>query len=337
METNRPIIARLNSKTFPITEKEKMILSSINAHIIEIEGSSDDEIISFCQDAESIMIISAYLRGNVIKELKKLKHISRLGIGVDKIDIEQATKQGIMVTNLPDFCTDEVADHTMALLLSAARQINIFEAGMYQGKQLHDVPSIHRLSVQKIGIIGFGRIGKAVAKRAKSFGLTVLAFDPNICEKDAQENLAKLVDFDTILKESDYLCLLCPLIPDTREMITIRELKKMKKSAVLINTGRGELVNENHLVEALNKGIIRYAAIDVYSGINVFAPDGFPTTHPYFGLKNILLTPHVAAYSEESGIESTTKGAQVVVDVLSGRWPENLVNKDVKSWFHSQM
>jgi D-3-phosphoglycerate dehydrogenase len=320
------IVARLNARTFPIGEEERQILSLIDADIVEIEGGTDEEILSACRDVDAIMIISAYLHGTVIRELKKLKVISRLGTGVDKIDVEEATRQGILVTNLPDFSTNEVADHTMALLLSVARRLKYHEALMLQGQKPTSVEGMHRLSVQKLGIIGFGRIGKAVAKRAISFGMKVLIYDPMISSEVAQNEGVERVDFETILQESDYLSLLCPLTSSTREMIKKEELKKMKPTSVLVNTGRGELVNENDLAEALKAGIIHYAAIDVFGGINVFAEGGFPVEHPFFSLNNILLTPHVSALSEESFAFARSGGAMAVVDALSGKIPVHIVN-----------
>ena len=323
------VVGRLNARTFPMSEEERQILSLIDADIIEIEGMTDEEILSACREVDAIMILSAYLHGAVIRELKNLKIISRLGTGVDKIDVEEATRQGIPVTNLPDFSTDEVADHTMALLLSVARQLKYHEAMIRRGQKPKSVEGLHRLSVQKLGIIGFGRIGKAVAKRAKGFGMKVLVSDPMISSEDAQNEGVERVDLGTILRESDYLSLLCPLTASTRGMIKMEELKKMKPTSVLVNTGRGELINETDLAEALKTGIIRYAAIDVFQGINVFAEDGFSVDHPYFSLDNILLTPHVSAGSEESMAISRSGGAMAVVDVLSDKIPTNIVNPNV--------
>jgi D-3-phosphoglycerate dehydrogenase / 2-oxoglutarate reductase len=147
--------------------------------------------------------------------------------------------------------------------------------------------------------------------------------------QQAESAKVTVVDFDTILATSDYLCLLCPLTPTTRQMLKLRDLKKMKPSAVLVNTGRGELINEQDLVFALRHGIIRYASLDVFGEINVFAEQGFSTDHPLFSLNNVLLTPHVSAHSEESGRNARVGGARAVVQVLSGRCPDHLVNPEV--------
>ena len=319
-----------------MSDEEREILASLDTEVVEIEGAGDEEISKAAADADAdaIMIVSSYLRTDVIKGLKRCRVISRLGTGYDKIDVEQATLQGIMVTNIPDFCTEEVADHTMALLLAAARRIKEYDAVMRNGKKSTGPDGLHRLSVQTVGLVGFGRIGRAVAARCGGFGLKVLACDPSLTQEKAAAEGVVLATLDQLLEESDYVCLLCPLLPSTRKMIAMQQLKQMKRSAVLVNTGRGELVDEADLAVALREGVIRYAALDVFGGINVFSQDGFSTDHPFFGLNNVLLTPHVAAISEESLADNSRRGAQAVVDVLSGKRPAHLVNPEVRPWFY---
>ena len=193
-----------------------------------------------------------------------------------------------------------------------------------------DVPHMHQLSTRTLSIVGFGRIGKAVARRAEAFGMEILACDPAITEEDARQLGATKADLDASLREADYLCFLCPLTPDTRHMIGMAELRKMKRSSVLVNTGRGDVVREQDLVEALREGIVRYAALDVYGEIDVLAPEGFPTDHELFSLDNVFMTPHAAAYSKEAMAELVETAAIAVVDVLSGRWPLHPVNSQVK-------
>ena len=326
-------VLRLNACTFPMLQEERDILSELRSSVTEIEGDTDEEIIGYADRADAVMIVSAYLKAPVFRALKKCRIISRLGTGYDKIDVEQATRQGIMVTNIPDFCTDEVADHTMALLLASARRIKKYDSMMRNGEKPIGPDGIHRLSVQTVGLVGFGRIGSAVARRCLGFGLKVLAYDPGLTpEKAAKESVA-MATLDQLLVESDYVCLLCPLLPSTRKMIAMRQLEKMKRTAVLVNTGRGELVDEVDLATALKTGLIGFAALDVFAGINVFAQEGFKTDHPFLALDNVLVTPHVSANSEESLTDSRRRGAQAVVDVLNGKWPKHLVNPDVKPWF----
>ena len=330
---NTPVIVRLNACTSAVGNEERSVLAPLSPQLIEIEGSTDAEILNACRDADAIMVVSAYLRGTVVRELTRCKIISRIGTGVDKIDVDEATRKGIIVNNVPDVFTEEVADHTLALLLAAARQIKFLDRVMRQGRKPQTVAGFHRLAVQTVGIIGFGLIGRAVAKRCKAFGLRVLACDPRLTPECAAQEDVTPADLDTLLAESDYVCPLCPLLPQTRGMLAMPQFRKMKSTAVLVNTGRGELVNEDDLAAALKEGVIRYAALDVFGVVNVFAADGFPTDHALFELDNVLLTPHVAAASEEAAVDCRRRGAQAVVDVLAGRWPEHAVNPNVQPWF----
>jgi len=328
-----PVVVRLNAETFPVTGEERAILHCAGVRLAELEGAGDEETAAATREAAAVMVVSAYLRAEVIAQMTRCKLISRLGTGVDKIAVDEATRRGIIVANLPDFCTEEVADHTLALLLAAARQLPLYAAAMRQGRQPRAVPHLHRLATQTLGVIGFGRIGRAVARRARAFGMRVLACDPVLTPEVATEQGVETADLDRLLAEADYVALLCPLTGANREMLGGAQFRRMKPGAVLVNTARGELVNEADLVHALRKGLLRYAALDVFGGINVFAPDGFPTDHPLFSLDNVLLTPHVAAYSAESMVAARVGGAQAVVEVLAGRWPGHVVNPEVQPWF----
>ena len=245
-----PRVVRLNARTLTMDETERSLLATLDAELIEVEGATDTEVLDACRAADAILIVSAYLRGTVIAELTRCKIISRIGTGVDKIDIDAATRQGIIVNNLPNVFTDEVADHTLALLLAAARQIKFLDREMRQGRRPLHLPDMHRLGAQTVGIIGFGLIGRAVARRCRAFGLRVLAHDPCLTPELAVREGVTVADLDTVLAESDYLCPLCPLLPQTRGMLALPQFRKMKRTAVLVNTGRGELANEDDLAAA---------------------------------------------------------------------------------------
>ncbi len=328
-----PLIVRLNAETMPMTLEECEELALVGGRVVEIEGYDEAETVEAAREADAVMIISAYLHAPTIAAMTRCRLISRIGTGTDKIDVDEATRRGIFVTNVPDFSTEEVADHTMALLLASARQLKLYEAAMRRGHQPKHVRDMHRLATRTLGLIGFGRIGQAVAKRAAAFGMRILAHDPARSAEEIAGRGATSVDLDTLLAEADYVALMCPLLPATREMMGRREFAKMKPSAVLVNAARGELVNEDDLAAALRESVIRYAAVDVYGGINVFAPEGFPTDHPFFALENMLMTPHCAAASVEALEDVMRRGAEAVVEVLSGRWPKYPVNPEVEPWF----
>jgi len=328
-----PRIVRLNAQTMPPSAEERSTLAALGGELVEVEGATDGEALAACRDADAILIISAYLRGPVIEQLARCKIISRIGTGVDKIDIAAATRKGIIVNNLPNAFTEEVADHTLALLLAAARHLKFFDAEMRLGRKPLELPQTHRLSAQTVGILGFGLIGRAVARRCKAFGMRLLACDPCLTPELAEREGVTIADLDTLLAESDYLCPLCPLLPETRGMLAMPQFRKMKRTAVLVNTGRGELTDEDDLAQALREGVIRYAALDVFGVVDVFGANGFPTTHELFKLNNVLLTPHVAAASVEAADDCRRRAARAVVDVLSGRWSEHPVNPEVTPWF----
>ncbi len=333
MSDCRPRVVRLNAQTAPMTDEERRHLAVLAADLVEAEGADDAEVLAASRDADAILVVSAVLRGPVIARFRRCRVISRLGTGVDKIDIAEATRRGIIVNNLPDAFTEEVADHTMALLLAAARQLKDLDRTMREGRKPVSVRHFHRLACQTAGIIGFGRIGRAVARRCQAFGMRVLATDPALAPEAAAAAGVAAVDLDTLLAESDYVCPLCPLTPATRGMLALPQFRRMKPTAVLVNTGRGELTNEEDLVAALREGVLRYAALDVFGVVNVFAPGGFPTEHELFRLGNVLLSPHMAAASEESMEDCRRRGVQAVIDVLEGRWPEHPVNPEVVPWF----
>ncbi len=332
-KTEQFIVLRLNSVTMPMSDEERKILHSLNVRIIEIEGDTDEEISAAAENADAVIVVSSYIRTSVFHSMKNCRIISRLGTGYDKIDIDEATRKGIIVNNLPDAFTEEVADHTMALLLAAARQIKFLDCEIRKGRKPFTLSHMHRLSAQTAGIIGFGLIGRAVAKRCRAFGMRVLACDPLLTPEMALREGVTMADLDTVLSESDYLCPLCPLLPQTHGMLAMPQFRKMKPSAVLVNTGRGELTNEDDLAAALKQGIIRYAALDVFGIVNVFHADGFSTEHDLFKMDNVLMTPHVAAASEEAATECRRRAAQAVVDVLNGGWPEHPLNPHVNAWF----
>jgi D-3-phosphoglycerate dehydrogenase len=329
VNATRPKILRLNAVTWPMGPEERRILSTVDADVVEVEHPQECECLD---EIDAVMIISTHLRSDVVKKLTRCRLISRMGTGCDKIDIAQATAQGIIVANVPDALTTEVADHTMALLLSAYRRLKYCEACMRAGfrpSNTKQVRNMRRLSTQTMGIVGFGRIGRATAHRAKAFGLRILVCDPAVTAERAAECGVQAVDMDTILAESDFLCLLCPLTPATRGMLAMSEFKKMKPSAVLINTGRGELVNEKDLAKALRTGVIAYAGVDVYGDLDVFAEGRFPCDHPLFSVENVQMTPHVAANSRDALEEVIATAGQAVVDVIGGKLPAHIVNPEV--------
>jgi D-3-phosphoglycerate dehydrogenase len=240
------------------------------------------------------------------------------------VDIDAATAAGIVVTKVPDYCIDEVSDHTMALLLTAVRKIPLSNNQVHGGTwKMPAVVPIHRLRGSVLGLVGFGRIPQLVAPKAKAFGLRVVAYDPFVPAEVFQRAGVESVGFDELLKISDYVSVHSPLTPETKGLFNAGAFAKMKPTAYLVNTARGPIIDEAALAAALDAKQIAGAALDVMTS----EPPG---SSPLFGRDNVIVTPHTSFYSEESLVDLQTKAAEEVVAVLSGKPPRNPVNPDVR-------
>jgi D-3-phosphoglycerate dehydrogenase / 2-oxoglutarate reductase len=305
---------------FPNLEPAKQVLSSIGAQLELAPQASPEGILDVARDADALLVTYAKITAEIIEQLTKCRIISRFGIGVDNVDLDAATKAGIFVTKVPDYCIDEVSDHALALLLSLIRKIPSSSARSHGGTwAMKAVVPIHRVRGQTLGLVGFGRIPQLVTPKAQAFGLNVIAFDPFADDAVLQKCGVRRVDFDELLQQSDHVSIHCPLTPDTRNLFNADTLKRMKRGAYLINTARGNIVDESALADAIAAETLAGAALDVMA-------QEPPGSSPLFGLENVILTPHTSFYSEESLVELQTKAAAEVVSVLSGREPRNPVN-----------
>ncbi len=293
-----------------------------------------DEILEAgaAESCDALLVVSSSVPANVIERLRKCRVISRLGAGTDKIDVAAATRAGIVVANVPDFCVNEQAEHTLALLLGWARQLPYMVGALRRGEwTARNHAGVHRLAGQTLGLIGFGSSARAVAARASAFGLRVVAWarNPTKYQVDASRLGVTLLSLEQTIRESDYLSLHLPLTPETRGLLTAERLALLKPTAVLINTARGALVDEAALIELLRTHRLAGAALDVFDGLDVFGLPGPPTPHPLLELDNVLLTPHCAGSSVESARDSKQRGALHAAEVLLGRWPAHVVNPEV--------
>ncbi len=311
--------------TWPSLDIEREVLREVEAEVVTPSPGSGDSLLSLARDADAIMTCFAPVTRELLNEASKCLVVARYGIGVDNIDVDACTELGILVTNVPDYCVDEVSDHVMAMLLAWNRRLAHFDAQVKKGqwdKTDLTVP-VMRLRGRKLGIVGFGKIGKAVCQKAKAFGLEVLAFDPYVSSETATALGARLVDLPRLLQESDFVTLHTPLTPETRHIIGEKQLMRMKPSAFLINAARGPLVDDKALYRALTQGWIAGAGLDVLEE----APP--PPDYPLLQLDNVIITPHVAFFSQQSLQELERRSAAEVARVLRGEMPENVVNKQV--------
>ena len=312
---------------WPSVEPERAVLAQADAELVVAPDGSEQTLASMAEDADAILTCFAKVTDKVVRAAEKCVTIGRFGVGVDNIAVDTATELGIVVTYVPDYCVDEVSDHVMAMLLAWNRRIVLFDrATKAKGWGSEGLGMrIMRLRGKKLGIVGFGRIGRAVCSKALAFDLEVLASDPFVSADAMAQQGGTLVELPELLRESDFVTLHSPLLPETTNMIGKAELAQMKPTAFLINAARGPLIDEDALYEALTSGRIAGAGLDVLVDI---AP---PLDHRLVQLENVIITPHTAFFSQEAVLELEERAAGEVVRVLQGQMPDNLVNTGVLS------
>ena len=311
----RPLIAVTDSP-FPSLDPAKAALARIDPELRVANSTSADDILAVARDADAILVTYAKLPGELLRQLRRCKAIGRFGLGVDNIDIAAAAELGITVTYVPDYCMQEVSDHAMALLLALARKVPQSNALVQAGRwDMPAVVPIHRLAGRVLGLVGFGNIPRALAPKAKAFGLRVVAHDPYVSQHALAAAGVEGMSFDRLLEISDFVSIHAPLLPATRGLFNAEVFRKMKQGACLINTARGPLVDEDALLAALDSGRLAGAALDVV------AVEPLPKQSRLIGRDNVVLTPHTGFYSVEALNELQTKCAADVARVLSGEKP----------------
>lgn len=309
---------------WPALDIERRILSAAGAELIVAETGDEAELVRLAPPADAILTNWKLVTAAVLDAAPRCRVVSRYGVGVDNIAVDRATQLGIPVTNVPDYCFEEVSDHAMALLLACARRVVLFANATRQGTW--DVKSgrpIQRLRGQTLGLIGFGRNARALAPKAMGFGLKILAYDPWVAADAIAPFGTPANDLDVLLRESDYVSIHVPLTDATRALINDRTLRLMKPTAYLINTSRGLLIDEAALVQALTEKRIAGAALDV------LAQEPGDPANPLFALDNAIITPHASFYSEAAIEELEHKAAERVAQALRGETPTNVVNPSV--------
>ncbi|WP_047152431.1 C-terminal binding protein [Aneurinibacillus tyrosinisolvens] len=306
--------------------EEQVFAPYENIELVPAQCRTEEDVIAACRDADAIINQYAPLGEKVIRSLEKCKVITRYGVGVNTIDLEAATEKGICVANVPDYCMDEVADHALALLLSWTRKVTL--ANQHVKGRLWDykvTQPIYRLRGRTLGLVGFGKIPQALAEKVKPLGLNVIAYDPFFPAEAAAEKGVVLTSLNELCGQSDIISVHAPLTKSTEGMVGKEQFNVMKRDALIINTSRGPVINEAALIEALQEKKIAGAALDVVEEEPIAAD------HPLLSMDNIILTPHVAWYSEEAAEEMRSKAAMGVVDVLiHNEYPKYLVNAQVK-------
>jgi D-3-phosphoglycerate dehydrogenase len=303
---------------------EKKTLDGI-ADLVALQTKKPEEFLTQAADCDALLnTYAGPISADVVARMQKCRIIARYGIGVDTIDLDAATQAGIIVTNNPTYCIDEVAEHTMALMLACARKIALYDR-LVRGRRWEVPPGkpMFRLSGRTLGLVGFGNIARRVAARATGFGMRILFADPFVQEGQLDVPGKKMA-LQNVLGESDFVSLHPPLTADTRQMINDDALSQMTPSAFLINCSRGAIVDTDALVRALDAKKIAGCALDTTD------PEPLPDLHPLRGRENVIITPHVAWYSEQALVRLQAGAPSDVRRVLTGEWPVNVVNRSVK-------
>jgi D-3-phosphoglycerate dehydrogenase len=306
-------------------EIEHQILSAVGAELIVAETGEEAELVQLAPAADAILTNWKRVPTSALDASPNCLVVSRYGVGLDNIPVDHATRLGILVTNVPDFCLAEVSDHAMALLLACARRVVTFaratRAGTWDLAQLGN--GLPRLSEQTLGLIGFGNIARALVPKARGFGLSIIAYTPRLAPGFVQDGVRGTNDLDLLLAESDYVSVHAPATQETHGLIGEPQLRLMKPTAYLINTSRGALVDDRALYRALTENWIAGAALDVLT------QEPPASGYPLLALDNLITTPHAAFYSETAIAELETKAAQNVAEVLQRRIPPTVVNPEV--------
>ncbi len=317
-----PLVA-VTDYGFDALEVEKGILEPLGCSFATNKtGRVIAELVAIVKDADYVITQFAPVNAEVIGAMQKCRLIVRYGIGVDNVDLAAAAAKGIPVSNVPDYCTDEVADHALAMILELTRRIAQNAAKVRAGSWSLGVPieQMRALKDMTVGVVAFGRIGKEVAQRLAPFKCRIVVHDPHVPAARIRKEGYLSVSREELLAESDLVTLHCPSTEETRQMINARSIATMKRGTLLVNVSRGTLVRTEDLVEALRSGAIAGAALDVVD------PEPIPGDHPLLKLENVLVNPHCASASPGSGLKLRTEVAQTVAAMINGRKPPNVVN-----------
>lgn len=309
--------------TYPDLKIERNVLSTIDATVTAIDATTPAEIVERATDADALINQQVPINEDVFEALSNLRIVARYGVGVDNVDLSAATEHGITVANVPSYCEEEVSTHALALLLAVTRNVVSYDEHVGVGGWDWKIGApIHRLEGKTLGLVAFGAIPQALRQKVRGFDLEILAYDEYLSTDVFEAHDVEQVSFRELLERSDAVSVHAPLTEETENLFDREAFAAMRSSAVLVNTARGPIVDEQALAEAVRDGEIAGAGIDVF-------PDEPPSNSSLFDLDKVVCTPHVAWYSEESLTELRRKTAENVARVLKGDDPINRVNTPV--------
>jgi len=305
--------------SFPSLQPERDVLEPIGAEVVAASDTVD--ALALAPEADALLTDYFTVSAEVVAELRRCRVVCQYGVGLDGIDVDAATAAGILVTHTPAYCVDELADHALALLLAVARKVTLYNSSVREGAWDYNVgPPMRSLRGRTLGLVGFGRAARALAQRVVPLGLRPLAHDPLVDPETIAAGGAEPATLARVLAESDIVSLHAPMTPETRGLLGAAELAAMRPGAIVVNTARGGLVDEQALAAALREGRLAGAGLDVF-GTEPPAPD-----NPLLALENVVVTPHAAFLSVESLIRVQREAAEEVARVLTGDRPLYGVN-----------
>lgn len=308
-------------------EAEELAKAGMELHAYQLKFRPEAEVLGKIADADIIVVNMVQMTESILSRLTQCRLLIRHGIGYDNVDVAACTRYGIPFAYQPDYCKEDVAEHAIALIFACARKIvwsrDVLSRSSAAGQwDFSGLFPIYRLDSKTLGIVGVGRIGSRVLRKLRTFGFRILGNDPYLSEARRAELDLQFVDKETLFRQADFVTVHTPLTAETRHLVDATALAWMKPTAYLINTSRGPMVDEEALVAALRSGQIAGAAIDVYE------QEPPPPDHPFFGLDNIVLTPHLGWASEEAGWEIRRSIVADILAAAAGKPARNVVNKD---------
>jgi D-3-phosphoglycerate dehydrogenase len=296
-----------------------------NLRILSLESEDHNDLLEALRDAVAVVDIARPIRAELIDAMQRCRLILTLSVGYDCVDVARATQRGIPVCNTPVYCTDEVANHAMTLILAVARKLEIIIPRTREAYwEYKYTKPIYNFKDKNFGIIGLGKIGRTTVPKARGFGMKVMAYDPYVDDDlFAMLGVERTYELSDLLREADYLTIHAPLTPETRFMLDEEALGLMKDRAVIVNTARGHIIDEGALYRALRDGKIAGA------GLDVLQQEPPTQDNPLLSLDNTIVTPHIAWYSEESFLRDMEQGMDELVRVLKGKRPRYIVNPEI--------
>ena len=303
-------------------EKERKIVEEAGFSFCAYQCGSEDELIRACREADAVIVQYSEMTERVIRAMEHCQMIVKYGIGVNNIDTEAASEKGIYVCNVPDYGVDEVSNHAIAMILALSKKLIRIDRSLKNGIWGYQpIEPLYRMAGKTLGLVGLGRIPSAVARKMSGFDLRILAYDPFVSRDEGRRRGAEMTDFETLVRESDYISIHCPLTEETKHLFREDVFKKIKNTAILVNTARGPIVDEKALAEALRRGEIAGA------GLDVFEQEPAEKGNPLLQMEQVICSPHCAWYSLEAVDAVQSKAALEAVNVLQGNSPWNAVNR----------